>query len=261
MATHTAMAATHPTVETETAVDAPELFASQVGRDVPQRAWTVPVTVALHALVLAAVVVLPLLGDEVLPSAETGRRAFFVTPTYAPAPPPPPPPPAAAQPRPRPQVAPTETPSEFTAPTEVPEVLPDASALDLGIEGGVAGGVEGGVPGGVLGGVVGGLDTAPPPPPQPIRVGGQVSEPKKVKHVPPVYPDYAQKARIQGVVILECTISPRGQVQDVRVLRGIPVLDQAAVEAVRQWVYRPTLVNGVPTPVLMTVTVNFKLDV
>jgi len=245
---------------TETAVEAPELFASQVGRDVPRRAWTVPLTITLHGLALVAVLVLPLLGDEMLPP-EAGPRAFFVNPTYAPAPPPPPPPPAASRPKPTPQVTPTEVTNAFTAPTEVPEILPDSSMLDLGIEGGVAGGVEGGVPGGVLGGVVGGLDTAPPPPPQPIRVGGVVSEPKKIKHVPPVYPDYAQKAKIQGVVILECMISPKGQVEDVRILRGIPVLDQAAVDAVRQWVYMPTLVNGVPTPVLMTVTVNFRLDV
>jgi len=65
---------------------------------------------------------------------------------------------------------------------------------------------------------------------------------------------------VQGVVILECTISPQGRVNDVKILRGIPLLDQAAVEAVRQWVYTPTLLNGVPVPVIMTVTVNFKLS-
>ena len=63
-----------------------------------------------------------------------------------------------------------------------------------------------------------------------------------------------------GVVILECTISPQGKVSDVKVLRGIPLLDQAAIDAVKQWVYTPTLLNGVPVPVIMTVTVNFKLS-
>ena len=94
------------------------------------------------------------------------------------------------------------------------------------------GGVEGGVPGGVVGGVVGGLPDAPPPP-QAVRVGGQIKEPKKLKNVAPAYPDIAKQARVQGVVILECTISPQGRVTDVKVLRGIPLLDAAAKEAVQ----------------------------
>jgi len=108
---------------------------------------------------------------------------------------------------------------------------------------------------------VGGLPDAPPPPKQAaVRVGGQIKEPKKLKNVAPTYPDIAKQARVQGVVILECTISPQGKVNDVKVLRGIPLLDQAAIDAVRQWVYTPTLLNGVPVPVIMTVTVNFKLS-
>jgi protein TonB len=95
---------------------------------------------------------------------------------------------------------------------------------------------------------------------QPVRVGGQIKEPKKLKDVKPVYPQIATQARVQGVVILECTISPQGKVVDVKVLRGIPLLDQAAIDAVKQWVYTPTLLNGVPVPVIMTVTVNFKLS-
>jgi protein TonB len=146
------------------------------------------------------------------------------------------------------------------APVEVPqEILPE-EGLDLGVEGGV-GGVEGGVPGGVVGGVVGGLPDAPPPPPQQaIRVGGQIKTPRKLKDVPPTYPDIAKQARVQGVVILECTISPQGKVTDIKVLRGIPLLNDSATSAVRQWVYTPTLLNGVPVPVIMTVTVNFKLS-
>jgi len=108
-----------------------------------------------------------------------------------------------------------------------------------------------------VGGVVGGLPEAPP---QAVRIGGNIKEPKKLKADPPVYPPIAKAARVQGQVILECTISPQGRVTDVRVVRGIPLLDQAAMEAVRQWVYSPTLLNGVPVPVIMTVTVNFKLQ-
>ena len=92
------------------------------------------------------------------------------------------------------------------------------------------------------------------------RVGGQIKEPRKLKDVRPRYPEEAKQARVQGVVILECTISPKGQVTDVKVLRGVPLLDAAAVEAVRQWEYTPTLLNGVPVPVIMTVTVNFRLN-
>ena len=93
-----------------------------------------------------------------------------------------------------------------------------------------------------------------------VRVGGAIREPRKLKHVPPAYPDIARQARVQGVVILECTIGSDGRITDVAVLRGIPLLDAAAVEAVRQWVYAPTTVNGVPARVIMTVTVNFKLS-
>jgi TonB family protein len=96
--------------------------------------------------------------------------------------------------------------------------------------------------------------------PGPVRVGGTIREPRKLTNVAPVYPEIAKQARVQGIVILEVTISPRGHVTHVRVLRGAPLLDAAAVEAVRQWVYTPTLLNGVPVPVIMTVTVNFRLS-
>jgi len=100
---------------------------------------------------------------------------------------------------------------------------------------------------------------ANPPRTQALRVGGEVREPRKVKHVDPIYPPFARQARVQGVVILEASISVQGRVTDVRVLRGVPLLDPAAIEAVQQWRYEPTLLNGVPEPVIMTVTVNFKL--
>jgi protein TonB len=92
-----------------------------------------------------------------------------------------------------------------------------------------------------------------------MRVGGHIKAPTKVHNVAPSYPDLARQSRIQGLVILEAVISPSGSVEDVRVLRGIPLLDDAAADAVRQWRYTPTLLNGVPVPVIMTVTVNFRL--
>ncbi len=121
----------------------------------------------------------------------------------------------------------------------------------------------GGVPGGVVGGVIGGIPEAPPPPPPPaapVRVGGNIKPPMKTKDIRPVYPPIAQSARVQGVVIIEATIGPNGRVQDARVLRSIPLLDAAALDAVRQWEFTPTLLNGVPVPVIMTVTVQFTLS-
>ena len=118
-----------------------------------------------------------------------------------------------------------------------------------------------------------GVMLGPPPPPSapgpaptspsgmtPVRVGGNVKTPAKVKDVPPVYPPDALAARIGGVVILEATIDTDGRVYDAKVLRSIPLLDNAALEAVRQWEFTPTELNGMRVPVIMTVTVNFTLQ-
>ena len=92
-----------------------------------------------------------------------------------------------------------------------------------------------------------------------VRVGGQIKAPTKTRNVQPIYPLIAQSARVQGVVIIEATIDPGGKVANTRVLRSIPLLDQAALDAVRKWEYEPTRLNGVAVPVIMTVTVNFTL--
>jgi protein TonB len=94
---------------------------------------------------------------------------------------------------------------------------------------------------------------------EPIRIGGAVSAPAKLRHVDPVYPELAKRAGVQGIVIIECVIDRDGRVARTRVLRSIPLLDAAAVAAVEQWRYRPTLLNGVPVQVRMTVTVHFNL--
>ena len=113
-----------------------------------------------------------------------------------------------------------------------------------------------------MGGVVGGIPAPPPPPPPqaPIRVGGEISEPRKIRDVKPVYPQIAQTAKISGLVIIEAIIGKDGRVRDAKVLRSVQLLDQAALDAVRQWEYTPTLLNGVPVEVIMTVTVNFTLN-
>ena len=115
----------------------------------------------------------------------------------------------------------------------------------------------------MVAGILGGNALAPPPPPTPdapVRVGGNIRPPEKLRDVAPVYPDVAQAARVQGIVIIEAVIGPDGSVTDTTILRSVPLLDEAALTAVRQWQYTPTLLNGVPVAVIMTVTVNFTLQ-
>ena len=95
--------------------------------------------------------------------------------------------------------------------------------------------------------------------PEPLRVGGNIRSPEKTKNVDPRYPPEAQADRVTGVVILEILIDPAGRVASADVVRSVPGLDDAAVEAIRQWEYRPTLLNGVAVPVVMTATMNFQL--
>jgi protein TonB len=113
------------------------------------------------------------------------------------------------------------------------------------------------------GGIVAGGNPAPPPlsrnePPR--RVGGTIRPPIKTVHVAPVYPAIARAAKVRGTVILEAVISATGQVEDVRILRSVQLLDDAATEAVRQWRFTPTILNDEPIPVVMTVTVTFVLQ-
>jgi len=126
----------------------------------------------------------------------------------------------------------------------------------------------------VLGGIVGGLpgDVPPPPPPPaplaapeppraPIRVGGgDLQAPALLYRAEPVYPDLAVRSRVEGVVILEATVDREGRIEEVRVLRSLPLLDRAALDAVRQWRYSPLLLNGKPERFVLTVVVSFRLN-
>ncbi len=237
-----------------------DLIDSDVVKHRTRQSAVLPVSIAIHIIIISLVIVVPILTSQELPDPTSVVRAFFVEPPAAAPPPPPPPPPVAhATIVPRVQAQAPVDAGRFVAPVDIPDEVKQEDNIDLGVEGGVSGGVEGGVAGGVVGGVVGGLGAAPPPM-QAVRVGGQIKEPKKLRNVTPVYPPIARSARIQGTVSLECVISPHGRVQDVKVVRSIPLLDAAAIEAVKQWVYTPTLLNGVPVPVIMTVTVNFTIS-
>jgi periplasmic protein TonB len=223
---------------------------------------TILISIVLHTALILAIAVVPLMFYDSLPSQEA-LKAFFVAPLeVAPPPPPPPPPPAGARAvvKAAPRVD-TQAPQGFVAPIEVPNEIKPEEGLDLGVEGGVAGGVEGGVPGGVVGGVVGGLPSeAPPPPAKVVRIGGQIAQPKLIRQVKPVYPDLAVQSRVSALVILEAEVDVRGHVKSVKVLRGHPLFDDSAKEAVMQWRYQPLLLNGEPTGFILTVTVNFNLQ-
>ncbi|HEX6973359.1 MAG TPA: TonB family protein [Vicinamibacterales bacterium] len=148
---------------------------------------------------------------------------------------------------------PADAPISFTVTLRFAPGADTVSSQSAAPAGGVGGGVTGGVAGGVRGGVRSVDATGA------LRVGGDVKPPTKIRDVKPVYPPEAQAARIQGVVIVEARIEPDGTVGSVTVLRSVPMLDEAAVDAVRQWQFTPTLLNGTPVPLIMTMTVNFTL--
>lgn len=224
--------------------------------------FTVPLSLVGHGAAVAAIAVTPLLARAALPEVPTALTYMNYTPLL------PPEPARPAVPRP---AAPAAASPLVRGPA--PAVVLDAPAADPLAEPGFesTGGVSCGIPGAPCAGsgrLGGWLDTeiTPPPPPEPspvqtpIRIGGAISPPTKVHHVMPVYPALARSARAQGVVILEATIGTDGVVTDARVLRSVPLLDTAAIEAVRQWRFTPTRLNGVPVPVVMSVTVEFRLQ-
>ena len=237
------------------------------GRPLPARSWRWAPALALHGVGLVALVVLPVFFADDLPSPAAAVGKVFVVPAaVAPPLPPAPPPRPAADPAPR-KVAASTRPTSVAVPAAPPAVIkpedvvapaPPAIPVTQADEG-VPGGVEEGVPGGIVGGVIERASVNESAPSSAIRVGGAIKEPRKLKNVAPVYPDVAARGRIEGVVILEVAIEPNGHVDDVRVLRSIPLLDAAAVAAARQWVFAPTLYRGVPVSVMMTVSVRFTL--
>jgi protein TonB len=220
-------------------------------------------SIATHLVIVGAVV-----GAAVFWVAgglpDVPSMMAFVAEMPAPPPPPPPPAPAARQKAPEPP-KPVPSTGQLSFPVEAPREIAPESGIDFGEEEGVPGGVEGGIPGGVVGGVVGGLPTdvpPPPPPPQtlpPVRIGGNIQPPTLIRRVEPVYPDIAILARVTGVVILEATVNERGEVVNVVVLRSIKMLDQAAIDAVKQWRYSPVLLNGTPRSFVLTVTLSFSI--
>jgi periplasmic protein TonB len=164
----------------------------------------------------------------------------------------------------------------LTAPKVIPQNIALIKEEDLppamssgGVVGGVPGGVPGGAPGGVIGGIIGGIPSAAPPPavkeaPKSaltrIRVGGNVQAANLIKRVVPVYPPLAKQARIQGQVRFTAIIGKDGTIQNLQLVSGHPLLVSAAQEAVKQWIYKPTLLNNEPVEVITQIDVNFTLS-
>ncbi|HTM30331.1 MAG TPA: TonB family protein [Vicinamibacterales bacterium] len=217
--------------------------------------YTVPLSLAAHALAVLAVIGATILGPVVLPGLASEEISYYLI-TIPPAPPPPAPPVSTkpATPPINPNLAPTEAPPDIRPEMPRQFELPDMSSSMAGVIPGVNS----------IETLVGEPPPPPPPPPRveqkPVRPGAGIRPPVKVHDVAPIYSSAALAAHIQGTVIIEATIAADGRVQSARVLRSPPLLDEAALTAVRQWVYTPTLLNGVPVPVIMTVTVMFQLN-
>ncbi len=217
------------------------------------RTWTLALSISVHAVIVVAILVAPIFATADLPDPHRPLTFETITPIEVPAIPvtqrsqTAPPTTVSTIPLVPPQELPVDTP-----PIEAPPSIPGACD-SCGVVG---------LP--VGDGVVGGLPTPPPPPPpvrhEPVRIGGVIRPPTRVNYVAPVYPQIAIASRKEATVILEAVIDERGSVRELRVLRGHPLFDDAAMRAVAQWQFTPTLLNGTTVPVVMTVTVSFALQ-
>jgi protein TonB len=228
-----------------------------------KRGWTSIVSFAIQFGIIGVMVLIPLIFTEALPKTVT--LGFLVAP-----PPPPPPPPPAAAPVKIVKVIQTDIVNgELRTPTKIPKkvemIKEDEAPPPVMASTGVVGGVPGGVPGGSMGGVIGSVLSSTPTvapkiaTPQRVRVSSGVSSGLLIRKVSPNYPPLARQARIQGTVILQAQISKDGSIQNLQLVSGHPMLAPAAIEAVKQWKYKPYLLNGEPVEVDTQVQVNFTL--
>ena len=229
-----------------------------------KRGWTSILSFLLQFMIIGVMVLIPLIFTEALPKSV--QLGFLVAP-----PPPPPPPPPAAAPVKIVKVIQTDIVNgQLRTPTKIPKkvemIKEDEAPPPVMASTGVVGGVPGGVPGGSMGGVIGSVLSSTPTvapkiaTPQRVRVSSGVSQGLLVRRVNPVYPPLARQARIQGTVILQAQISKDGSIENLQLISGHPMLAPAAIEAVKQWKYKPYLLNGEPVEVDTQVQVNFTLS-
>jgi protein TonB len=227
-----------------------QLVISSVHVNRTHKSWTVALSATVQFVIVGILILIPLIYTEALPK---GMLSTFLV---APAPPPPPPPPVAVVKTVRPKIIQPQT---MRAPTVIPkkieiikEAAPDVSMGEASF--GVAGGT----------GLLGESSVIAPPPPKPvaparIRVGGNVQSAALVRKVDPVYPQIARTAHISGTVILHAIISKDGTIQELQYVSGPPLLMRSAMDAVREWRYKPTLLNGEPVEVDTTISVVYTL--
>jgi protein TonB len=244
-----------------------QTFVDGVGKT--KRPYTILLSFGIQLALIGVLVIIPLIFSDTL------KGAVLTSALVAPAPPPPPPPP----PPPQAVVKVIHTaPKQFVAnqliaPKSVPSHILMVTEEEAPLATGVIGGIPGGVPGtgGVLGGLMGGLPAAAPPKPPPAppappkptgpaKIGGNVVAANLINPVKPIYPPLAKMARQQGTVKFEAMISKEGTIEDLKLISGPPLLVQAAMDAVKQWRYKPTILNGEPTEVQTTIDVNFSLS-
>jgi periplasmic protein TonB len=228
-----------------------------------KRLSTTVLSFLLQVMLLCVLILIPLIYTDALPKQQL--MTFLV----APPPPPPPPPPPAAAPVKVVKIASEMVNGQLRTPTKIPQkiqmIKEEEAPPDLGA-GGVPGGVPGGIPGGSAGGVIGGIVSSTPvavpkvATPQRVRVSQGVSNGLLIKKVQPNYPPLARQARIQGQVVLHAEISKEGTIQNLQLISGHAMLAPAAIEAVKQWRYKPYLLNGEPVAVETEVIVNFSLS-
>jgi protein TonB len=234
------------------------------GRLTTKRGMTTTLSFVFQIALVGILVLIPLLFTEALP--KTQLMTFLV----APPPPPPPPPPAAAPVHVVKQVQTDIVNGQLRTPTKIPEkvqmIKEDEAPPPVMSASGVIGGVPGGVPGGQMGGVIGGIISSTPVAvpkavnPQRIRVSQGVTQGMILRKIQPAYPPLARQARIQGPVVLQAEIGKDGSIQNLRLISGHPMLAPAAIEAIKQWKYKPYILNGEPVEVETTITFNFTLS-
>ena len=224
----------------------------------PPRRFIRLLSALVHATILSTIIVVQLISLGPLPNPRTVLAfsdAFPARLVDVPLPPPPrgstPPAPASVD------AAPIEAPPDIAPERDIPTAPSGHEVTSVpGVETGVPEGLD--LPGNGLA-----MEPPPPPPPpasrEPIRLHAGMQAPRKIVNVPPHYPPHAQAAHVEGTVVLDAVIDPTGRVTGVRVTHSVNLLDQAAVEAVRQWRFTPTLLNGEPVSILLTVTVRFTL--
>jgi periplasmic protein TonB len=234
------------------------------GRLKTKRGRTTTFAIFLEIALVGLMVLMPLIFTEALPQQQL--MTFLV----APPPPPPPPPPAAAPVKIVKQIQTDIVNGELRTPTKIPQkvqmIKEDEAPPPVMASSGVVGGVPGGIPGGQMGGVIGGIISSTPvavpkvATPQRVRVSQGVSQGLLVRRVQPTYPPLARQARIQGTVVLRAVIAKDGSIENLTLVSGHPMLAPAAIEAVKQWRYKPYLLNGEPVEVDTEVLVNFTLS-